>query len=79
MVLAGSSGRSVALVMGVDQTREFLFELVYCSCLDNGGFGLMEFVNVNTKVVLVDQLRIRQDVPFSEIRCYVLSVDRSEA
>ena len=34
-VLAGSSDRSVALVVGADQIGEFLLGFVYCGCLDN--------------------------------------------
>ena len=39
----------------------------------------MIIVDVNTNIVLIDQVPDRQDIPLGKSRCSVLSVDQVEA
>ena len=65
--------------MSADWIGKFLLSFVYYGCFDNHYFTLMIKVDVNTNIVLIDQVQVRQDVPLGKSRCSVLFVDQLEA
>ena len=69
----------MALAVGADWIGKFLLSFVYYGCFDNHYFTLMIKVDVNTNMVLIDQVQVRPDIPLGKIRGSVLSVDQLEA
>ena len=69
----------MALAVGADWIGKFLLRFVYYDCFDNGGFSLRIIVDVNKKIVLIDQVQVRPDTAPGKSRISVLSVDQLEA